>query len=140
MISTYASRGRKKYRYYITHTALKQGHAHCSVGMVRADDIEGIVFDQLKAVFRQPELIVETWRACQTQALSISEHEVRKNFMAIEQLWDHLFHDEQARLLNLFIDRIALSSEGVSVNIKTQGLNNLVNSIQHLNKAGPNVA
>lgn len=134
MLSTHTSKGSKKYRYYITQTAHKKGHAECSVGMVRAGDIEGIVFDQLKAIFRHPKLIVSTWLSLKDHNHELPEHEVRKNLVAIESLWDHLFHDEQAKLLEHFIERIDLASDDVKIQIKTHGLDRLAQSLEQHNK------
>ncbi len=132
MMPTSSRSGSIKYRYYITTTAHKTGHANCDLGMVRAGDLEGIIFDQLKQIFRQPELIVETWKSLKNDNIPIPEYEVKKNLVAIDTLWDHLFHNEQARLLNIFIERIDICPTGVKVQIKTHGLNKLVTSIKQL--------
>ncbi len=47
MTPSYTKRGGKIYRYYITHTASKSGYRRCPLRMIRAGDVEGIVFDQL---------------------------------------------------------------------------------------------
>jgi site-specific DNA recombinase len=59
--------------------------------VLRAGNIEGIVFDQLKILFRQPQVIVHTWKATQAQDNTISENDVRKGPQSIEALWDQLF-------------------------------------------------
>ncbi len=134
MTHTHSTRRGRRYRYYITHTANKNGHKDCPIKMVRAGEVEGIVFDQLKAIFRQPKMIVETWKTVSESAPTLSENEVRKNLMAIESLWDHLFHNEQMRLLQLFIERITVTVEGLSIEIRSNGINDLVQSIKQVNK------
>ena len=126
MTPTHTKRGDKKYRYYVTHTANKRGYEECPVRMVRAGDIEGIVFDQIKTIFKNPALIVSTWKAAATMDDGISEDEVREGLQSIEAVWDHLYHKEQARLLQLFIKRIRVEPEGVHIDIRTNGINSLV--------------
>ncbi len=132
MTPTHSSRRGKRYRYYITHTAQKMGHTHCSVRILRAGDIEGIVFDQLKVLFNQPQVIIQTWNTAKKEDSTISENDVRKGLQSIETLWDCLYHNEQARLLQLFIQRIDVSVEGVSITIRTNGIDDLIHSIKQV--------
>ncbi len=126
MTPTHTRRGDKIYRYYVTHTANKRGYEECPVRMVRAADIEGIVFDQIKAIFKNPAMIVSTWKAAATMVEGITEDEVREGLQSIEAIWDHLYHKEQARLLQLFVERIRVEPEGVHIDIRTNGINSLV--------------
>ena len=126
MTPTHTRRGDKVYRYYVTHTANKRGYEECPVCMVRAADIEGIVFDQFKAIFKNPAMIVSTWKAAATMNDGISEDEVREGLQSIEAVWDHLYHKEQARLLQLFIEKIRVEPDGVHIGIRTNGINSLV--------------
>lgn len=134
MTPSHSTKKGKRYRYYVTHTAQKNGYEDCLLKIVRAGDVEGVVFDQLKSIFRQPQLIIQSWKALSNQDNSITENEVRKQLLAIESLWDHLFHNEQARLLQLFIQRIDLSVDEVSIKVRSNGIDDLVRSIKQLNK------
>jgi hypothetical protein len=49
---------------------------------VPAGEIEGAVIDQLRAVFRQPEIVVGTWRAAREEDAGITEAEVRDALLA----------------------------------------------------------
>ncbi len=126
MTPTHTNRGNKKYRYYVTRTANKRGHEECPVRMVRAGDLAGIVFDQIKAIFRNPAMIVSTWKAAANMDEDITEGEVREGLQSIEAVWDHLYHKEQARLLQLFVEKIRVEPEGVHIDIRTNGINSLV--------------
>ena len=126
MTPTHTRRGDKIYRYYITHTANKRSHEECPVRMVRAADIEGIVFDQIKTIFKNPAMIVSTWKVASTMDDGISEDDVRESLQSIEAVWDHLYHKEQARLLQLFIEKIQVEPDGVHIDIRTCGINSLV--------------
>ena len=48
------------------------------VGRVPAVEIEAAVIDQLRGVFRQPEIIVGTWRAARAEQDDMTEDEARE--------------------------------------------------------------
>ena len=126
MTPTHTKRGNKQYRYYVTHMASKHSHEECPIRMVRAGDLEGIVFDQIKTIFKNPSLIIGTWNVASTMDNGITEQDVRDGLQNIETMWDHLYHKEQARLLQLFIEQIRVKPEGVHIDIRTNGINSLV--------------
>ena len=98
------SHTRKKnrlYRYYVSQTVLKHGAGTCPVGRVPAAEIEAAVVDQLRAVFRQPEIIIGTWKAAKPHDGEITEAKVREALMQFDPLWDELFPAEQARIVQL---------------------------------------
>lgn len=134
MLSTHSKKLGKRYRYYVTHTAHKYGRQECPIGQIRAGDIEGIVFDQLKVIFKQPQLIVAVWKTQSGNATHLTEQQIRQQLMNIESLWDQLFHNEQARLLQLFIQRITVTEAGLNVQIRTNGLDDLVRSLSQHHK------
>ena len=98
MTPTHTKRGDKRYRYYITHTANKRGHEECPVRMVRAGDLEGIVFDQIKTIFKNPALIVSTWSVANSMDDGITEDDVRDGLQNIEAVWpDNLRNTNKER-------------------------------------------
>ena len=68
MSPTHTRKGNRLYRYYVSQDVLKRGPDACPVGRVAAAEIEAAVIDQLRGVFRQPEIIVGTWRAARARA------------------------------------------------------------------------
>ena len=114
------------YRYYISQAVLKHGRDACPIGRVPAGEIEGAVIDQLRAVFRQPEIVVGTWRAARDQDDSITEAEVRDALLALDPLWDELFPAEQARIVQLLVERVEIAEDGLDIRFRTEGLAGLV--------------
>jgi hypothetical protein len=57
---------------------LKRGPEACPVGRVPAAKIEGALVDQLRGIFRQPEIIVGTWRAARAEQDDVGDDEARK--------------------------------------------------------------
>ena len=94
------SHTRKKgrlYRYYVSQTVLKHGAGTCPVARVPAGEIERAVVDQLRVIFRQPEIIAGTYKAAQKEVQG-NEHTSAKNattdadacaaLAELDPLWD----------------------------------------------------
>lgn len=60
---TTGSTPQKVYRYYTCGKASKTGYGNCPVRSVPAGDIESAVIQQLRAIFRSPEMVAQTYRA-----------------------------------------------------------------------------
>jgi hypothetical protein len=43
-----------------------------------------------------------------------------------DPLWDELFPAEQARIVQLLVDRVDIGTEGADIRLRTQGLTSLV--------------
>ena len=82
------------------------------------------MIDQLRAVFRQPEIVVGTWRAAREQD-AVTEAEVRDALLQLDPLWDELFPAEQARIVALLVERIDIGTEGIGVRLRVNGLSGL---------------
>ena len=103
------SHTRKKnrlYRYEVSQTVLRHGAGSCPVGRVPAAEIEAAVIDQLRVVSRQPELIVGTWKAARAEDADITEADTREALMQLDPLWEELFPAEQARIVQLLVERV----------------------------------
>ena len=109
---THTRKGGRLYRYYVSQTVLKHGAGSCPVGRVPAGDIEAAVIDQLRAVFRQPEIVAGTWKAARAHADDISEADARTALQQLDPLWDELFPAEQARIDSFWSDPAAQRNAG----------------------------
>ena len=118
---THTRKGDRLYRYYVSQTVLKHGAGSCAVGRVPAGEIEAAVIDQLRAVFRQPEIVAGTWKAARGHA-DITEADVREALTQLDPLWDDLFPAEQARIVALLVDRVDIGTDGLDVRLRVDGL------------------
>jgi site-specific DNA recombinase len=92
---------------------------------VPAGEIEAAVIDQLHAVFRQPEIVVGTWKAARAYAEDISEADARAALQKLDPLWDELFPAEQARMVALLVERVDIGTDGLDVRLRVDGLSGL---------------
>jgi len=133
MTPTQSMRRGKHYRYYITHTAAKHRHEDCDMALVRAGDIEGIVFDQLKRLFSEPAILVRTISATNDylgKESRCTSQEMLRTLQSIAPIWDYLYHKEQARMLDIFIDKIQITDKGVHIDLRSNGLVGFVMDLQ----------
>ena len=114
MSPTHTRKGNRLYRYYVSQDVLQHGRDACPVGRVPAAEIEAVVIEQLRGVFRQPEIIVGTWRAAREEATDVTEAEVREALLQLDPLWDELFPAEQARIVQLLVEQVSVGTDGVT--------------------------
>ena len=130
MVPTHTRRRGRLYRYYVSMAVLKQGRDACPVGRVPAGEVEGAVVDQVRALLRTPEMVVRTWRAAREQDGAIGEDEVRNALHRFDALWDELFPAEQARLVQLLVERVDVGESGIDIRLRTDGLTSLVQDLR----------
>ena len=127
---THTRKGGRLYRYYVSQTVLKHGAGSCPIGRVPAGEIEAAVIDQLRAVFRQPEIVAGTWKAASAHASDITEADARAALQQIDPLWGELFPAEQARIVALLIERVDIGTDGLNVRLRVDGLGSLAREMR----------
>lgn len=173
---TFAKKNGKTYRYYLCIAASKNGYDSCPVKTIAAGEIEGAVIDQLRGIFRAPEMVAATYRAATEQQrteitrLVIERGELKKQIDAtadpaarldaknrlaeidylirglrkhvieertvadalrqLDPLWDELFPAEQARIVQMLIERVVLNEDGIQVRFRPDGLNALATELE----------
>ena len=126
---THTRKGDRLYRYYVSQTVLKHGAGTCSVPRVPAAEIEATVIEQLRTTLRAPEVVVATWKAARMEEDEVSEEEVRVALTTLDPLWAHLFPAEQARVIQLLIERIEVGTGGLTIRFRDKGLAEMVTEV-----------
>jgi site-specific DNA recombinase len=96
---------------------------------VPAAEVEAAVVDQLRGMLRSPEIIVATWRSARAQIDGLSEADVREALEGLDPLWDELFPAEQARIVQLLVERIDVGFGGLDIQLRVQGLAHMVRDL-----------
>ncbi|QFI73952.1 recombinase family protein [Bradyrhizobium betae] len=130
MSPTHTRKSGRLYRYYISQTAMKQGRSDCPVKLVPAAEIERIIIDQVRQLLQTPEVIVQTWRALRKQNPGVTEGDVRSALLGFDELWDELFPAEQARIVELLVERIDMYADRIDITLKVQGLTSLSSELK----------
>jgi len=123
-------RGGQMYRYYVSQAVLKGGATERpAIARLPAGEIEAAVVAQVRALLRQPEMVVGTWRTARTTVPDVTEPEVLLALERIEPLWDELFPAERARIVRLLVDRVDVRADGAAVRLRLDGLSSLVRDL-----------
>lgn len=123
---THTKKGDKLYRYYVSQSVLKRGADACPIARVPAAEVETAVIDQLRGLLRAPEIIIGTWRTARAEIADLPEAEVRQALERLDPIWDELFPAEQARIVQLLVERVDLAADGLAIRLRTLGLASLV--------------
>jgi site-specific DNA recombinase len=129
MTPSHTRKGGRLYRYYVSADLLKHDAPACTVRRVPAAEIEGAVIDQVCGLLRAPEMIVRTWRAGRRLIAGLKEAEVREALQRLDPIWNELFPAEQARVIQLLVERVDVSPEGVDIRLRTEGLTSLTEEL-----------
>jgi site-specific DNA recombinase len=135
MTPSHTRRNGKLYRYYVDMDVLKRAAPPGSVSRIAAGAVEGAVIDQLRAILRAPEIVVRTWRTARRKIDNITEVEVRNALEELDPLWEGLFPAEQARIVQLLVERVDVQEDGVEIRFRVDGLASLVENFKQNREA-----
>jgi DNA invertase Pin-like site-specific DNA recombinase len=128
MTPVHTRRRGRLYRYYATTTVDKLGPDTCPIRRVPAAEIEAKVIGQLRTLLNAPEMIVRTLMAAQAGDPTVTAQQVGAALTTLDPLWEELFPAEQARIVQLLIERIDVSTEGLAIRFRTEGFANLASN------------
>jgi DNA invertase Pin-like site-specific DNA recombinase len=122
---THTRKQGRLYRYYVSQSVLKGGADDAPYRRLPAGEIEALVLDQVRALLRQPEVVVGTWRAAREEEADITEEDTRLALERLDEMWGELFPSEQARIFGLMVDRVEVGTDGADVRLRLEGLGSL---------------
>jgi hypothetical protein len=141
MSPTHTRRRGRLYRYYLSQSVLKDNDETANaVRRVSAAEIETAVVNQVRMLLRQPEIIVGTWMAARAEAPDLTEAETRQALEQLDPLWDQLFPAEQARIIQLLVERVEVGPDGAAIRLRVAGLTGLVDELRSITGAAPSEA
>lgn len=127
MAPTYGRKRGKKYLYYICTKDTKRSEKICPVHQVSAGEIDAIVQDQLASVFTAPEIIAKLSRLS-----GLNPRAVNETFG--KELWQEMSNGEKQRLMTLLIDRAIIRDDGLTLEIRTAGIKEIMEEIEYANE------
>jgi hypothetical protein len=102
------------------------GYKGCPVTSVPAAD----VLDQVQKLLAAPELIARTWAVAKREDDEITEREVIVLLADFATVWSELFPAEQARIVQLLVERVEVQEDALEVRIRAEGLASLVEELR----------
>ncbi len=122
MSPTHTRKKGRLYRYYVSQAVLQGGAKDAPHRRLPAGEIEGLVMAQVRALLRQPEVVVGTGRAARAADPDVTEVEVRDALGRLDPVWDELFPAEQERIVRLLVERVTVSEAGAEIKLNLDGL------------------
>ena len=83
----------------------------------------------MRGLLRAPEIVVGTWRASRPKVEDLSEEQVRRALQNLDPLWDELFPAEQARIVQLLVERVDVAAGGFDLRRRVDGLAHLARDL-----------
>src|SRR5262249_25579220 len=117
MTPTHTRKRGKLYRYYVSANTLKNGADQTSPSRVPAGEIERAVIEQVRALLTAPEIFAATWRAARSLIPELEQADVRDALHRFNELWDELFPAEQARIVQLLVERIDINEGKAKISL-----------------------
>lgn len=128
MTPTATRKGSRLYRYYTSMDAIRNraGEGAGSFVRLNAGMVENAVIQQIRALLRTPEVAAKAVSAARSENPETDENEVVAALADFDALWESLFPAEQARIARLLINRVTVSQQGLTVDLRTEGLGSVI--------------
>jgi hypothetical protein len=127
MSPSHTRRRGRVYRYYVAREAIEDGYDSAPVTSVAAADVEGAVLDHVRKLLTAPELVARTWVAANQESKDeISEREVTVLLADFAAVWAELFPAEQARIVQLLVERVDVQESAIEIRMRAEGLTSLI--------------
>jgi hypothetical protein len=129
MTPVHTRRSGRLYRYYASSKPIVSGKSVFPLRRIPAGQIEAVVLSQIKAMVQTPEIIVATRRAAKASLAGLTERQVRDELSRFDEIWSELFPAEQARIVQLLVERIDISEAGADITLRVDGLTSLLQDL-----------
>jgi site-specific DNA recombinase len=114
MTPSHTRRGCRRYRYYVCTRAQKRGWDQCPSKSIPAGQIEAFVVDQIGSVARDlalfDQIVTEAYGKDEGRRIESEvqrcQAELRAALTTVEARWQTLMPQEQARVLDLLVQRV----------------------------------
>jgi site-specific DNA recombinase len=131
MTPTHTRKRGRLYRYYVATSTIRSGAPDTNpIRRIPATEIEAAVVHQIKLLVKSPEIVVATWRAARQTSKGLTERQVTDHLHRFNDIWSELFPAEQARVVQLLVERVEISATGADITLRTDGLGVLVQNLR----------
>jgi DNA invertase Pin-like site-specific DNA recombinase len=130
MTPTYTRKSGRLYRYYVSHDVIRTGKSPSPIRRVPAAQIEEAVLTQIRDLVKSPEVVVATWRAARKTIKGLTERQARDELHRFDALWAELFPAEQARIVQLLVERIDISESGADITLRVEGFASILQDLR----------
>lgn len=118
------------YRYYM-HTRENKEFAGAS-GLPRlpATELEATVVEQMRRVWRNPEMIARVSEHAMRLDPDTNEAHVWIAMNQIDKIWEQLFPAEQHRIVRLLVEKVIVTPHNIEVRFRSNGIEMLAKEVK----------
>jgi DNA invertase Pin-like site-specific DNA recombinase len=124
MTPAFTKKGTRQYRYYVSMDVIRNRALDENPGPLRlpAPMVEDAVIGEIHRMIRAPEITARTIAALRHEGANVEEAAVVATLAGFERLWGALYPAEQARIVQLLVERITVGTNGIAVDLRKEGL------------------
>jgi hypothetical protein len=91
--------------------------------------VEGAVVGEVRRLLGAPEMVARTIQSLRAEGVAMPEAAIVAALREFDQLWTALYPAEQARLIQLLVERVRVGADGMEVDLRPQGLGGVVRDL-----------
>ncbi|MCA3357130.1 MAG: recombinase family protein [Roseomonas sp.] len=124
MTPAFTKKGTRQYRYYVSMDVIRSRALDENPGPLRlpAPMVEDAVIGEIHRMIRAPEITARTIATLRREGVKVEEAAVVATLAGFERLWGTLYPAEQARIVQLLVERITVGTNGIAVDLRKEGL------------------
>ena len=124
MTPAFTKKGTRLYRYYVSMDVIRNRALGENPGPLRlpAPMVEDAVIGEIHRMIRAPQITARTIQALRRDGVKVEEAAVVATLAGFERLWGALYPAEQARIVQLLVERITVGTNGIAVDLRKEGL------------------
>ena len=128
MTPTSTMKGSRLYRYYASMDVIRSRPVQDATAPQRlpAGMVEDVVIGQIRRMLRTPEVAARTVEAFRQHDAEVDEQAVITALGEFDGLWTSLFPAEQARIVQLLVERVTVASDSIAVDLRHDGIGSIV--------------
>lgn len=138
-MSPYHTKNRygRRYRYYQPQRDAKEHAGASGLPRLPAADLESAVMEQIRAILRSPQMVEEAARRAVRLDPTLDEAQVTVAMTRMDEIWEQLFPDEQARIVKLLVEKVIVSPNDIEVRLRPNGIEMLALEFWHSTEEVP---
>ncbi len=138
MTPTATKKGSRLYRYYTSTDLIRNRSTAENAGPLRlpAGMVEDAVVGEIRRMIRAPEIAARTIEAFRQDDRALDEQEIVAALGEFDRLWASLFPAEQARIVNLLVERVTVGTNGIAIDLRSDGFGSVVRDMMMPRREG----
>ena len=124
MTPTYTRKGERLYHYYVSMDTIRNRETDGDTGPARLPGamVEGAVITEMRRLVATPDVAARVIEACRQTDAALDERATVEALRDFKGIWERLIPAEQSRIVRLLVQRVTVSSQGLAVDLRNNGI------------------